>query len=87
MSKRYDLQELASFIPYRDHHMPVILKDEEITINLKELSDILWSNDVAQYDYHFIDAPILEAYNTGLGWCLQRIIDLGRQNNKENDNV
>ena len=49
------------------------------TINLKELSDILWENDVPQYDYHFIDAPILEAYAKGLGWCFQRIIDLSRQ--------
>jgi hypothetical protein len=87
MSQKYDLQELASFIPYRDHHMPMIFEDEEITINLKELSNILWHNDVPQYDYHFIDAPILEAYTSGLGWCLQRIIDLGRQNTKETDNV
>lgn len=79
MGKKYDLQELASFIPYRDHSCPMIFKDEQITINLKELSDILWKNDIAQYDYHFIDAPILEAYNCGLGWCFQRIIDLGRK--------
>lgn len=78
MSNKYDLQELASFIPHRHHSCPAILKDEQVTINLKELSDILWGNDVPQYDYHFIDAPILEAYTAGLGWCFQRIIDLGR---------
>lgn len=81
MSNRYDLQELASFIPHRDHIVPMILEDEYVNINLKELSDILWKKDVAQYDYHFIDAPILEAYNKGLGWCFQRIIDLGGKQN------
>lgn len=79
MGERYNLQELASFIPHRDYNMPAILKDEQVTINLKELSDILWKNDMPQFDYHFIDAPILEAYATGLGWCFQRIIDLGRR--------
>ena len=79
MGQRYDLQELASFIPHRNHIVPTIFKDEQVTINLKELSDILWKNDMPQFDYHFIDAPILEAYATGLGWCFQRIIDLGRQ--------
>ena len=78
MGNRYDLQELASFTPRRDHICPTILEDEQVTINLKELSDILWKNDMQQYDYHFIDAPISEAYNNGLGWCFQRIIDLGR---------
>lgn len=79
MSERYNLQELASFIPHRNHRVPMIFEDEQITINLKELSNILWENDVPQYDYHFIDAPILEAYTKGLGWCFQRIIDLSRQ--------
>lgn len=79
MSERYNLQELASSIPHRNHRMPMIFKDEQVTINLKELSDILWENDMPQYDYHFIDAPILEAYAKGLGWCFQRIIDLSRQ--------
>lgn len=79
MSERYNLQELASFIPHRNHRVPMIFEDEQITINLKELSNILWENDVPQYDYHFIDAPILEAYIKGLGWCFQRIIDLSRQ--------
>lgn len=79
MSKRYDLQELASFIPHRNHIVPMIFEDEQVIINLKELSNILWENDVPQYDYNFIDAPILEAYTKGLGWCFQRIIDLSRQ--------
>ena len=79
MSERYNLQELASFILHRNHRVPMIFEDEQITINLKELSNILWENDVPQYDYHFIDAPILEAYTKGLGWCFQRIIDLSRQ--------
>ena len=57
----------------------MIFEDKQIAINLKELSNILWENDVPQYDYHFIDAPILEAYTKGLGWCFQRIIDLSRQ--------
>lgn len=81
MSNKYDLQELASFIPRRDHSCPMIFEDESVTINLKELSDILWGKDITQYDYHFIDAPILEAYTKGLGWCFQRIIDLGRRQN------
>lgn len=79
MSKKYDLQELAKFIPHRDHDIPMIFKDEQVTINLKELSDILWKNDIPQCDYHFIDAPILEAYTAGLGWCFQRIIDLSKK--------
>ena len=57
----------------------MIFEDEEVIISLKELSDILWKNDIPQYDYHFVNAPILEAYAKGLGWCFQRIIDLGKE--------
>ena len=49
MNERYNLQELASFIPHRNHRAPMIFEDEQITINLKELSNILWENDVPQY--------------------------------------
>lgn len=77
-TRRYDLQKLASFIPNRNMDIPMVNEDKIVTINLKELSDVIWKYDIGQWDYHFIDAPIMEAHATGIGKCFNRVIELSK---------
>ena len=77
-TRRYDLQQLASLIPDKNENIPMIHEDKIVSINLKDLSDVIWTHDVGQWDYHFIDAPLFEAHAKGIGKCFNRVIELAQ---------